>query len=359
MRVRRASRLVDAGGKVTVLKGSAVIDAVNAIAADPALDASIAAPATGKIGVSLVSESNRAGLDSVMNSVNAANQLTPASGRKLSAVDVTQPVIIPVSTTPPLAWSWRYDFVRTLLAASKTVIGAYHGDEAKGKSTPVRAMQVNWPSMSAFNMDVTKLPKQGSYDAIIIHPVDTSATPVVAFPAWGDLGLVLPLRYGLSGGDGFGNALGWGTGRLDQGSYTTHGAPLVPPNQHVDLIVNPVAAGQVTVTYSVSAQNPAPNEWHVFLAQGLLLGYSYGIGTSQMAWLATMAALSGVPQATLAPIWAAVANPMHPETSDLLVRALFRSTLHPAARNYDNARDGSTVQQAPEASAVAAAVETL
>jgi hypothetical protein len=153
--------------------------------------------------------------------------------------------------------------------------------------------------------------------------------------------------------------LGWGTGRLDQGSNTTHGAPLVPPNQHVDLIVNPVAAGQVTITYTVSAQNPSPNEWQVFLNQGLLLGYSYGIRFAQMAWLATMADLSGVPKATVLPLWGAMADPLHPETADLVVRALFRSTLHPGARNYDNTRDGSTAQQAPEASSVAGAVETL
>jgi len=359
MRARRAARLVDGGGSVTSFKGSAVIDAVNAIAPDPTLDASISAVATGHLGVSLICESNRAGRDSVMGPVGANGILAPLSGRELAGVNVAQPVNIALDQTPPFYWSWRYDHVRTFLTATRTVAGAYHSDEPKGKPTPARKMNVNWPSMTTFQMEVAKVPKQGIYDAIIIHPVDTSAAPVAAFPACGDLGLTLPMRYGLSGGSRFGNVLGWGTGRLDQGSRSTHGGPLVPPNQHVDLTVNPTSAGQVSVTYAVTTQAVPPNEWQVFLSQGLLLGYSYGIDITQMSWLASAAALAGVPPAPVFRLWAAAADTFHPAALDVLVRAFFHSTLHPGARMYDMTRDGSTLQQAPEAGSVPAAVEAL
>jgi len=279
--------------------------------------------------------------------------------RPPAAVNVLVPPFVMPIRIPPLHWSWRYDHLRTFLAASQKVVGAYSSDEAKGKPTPTRTLSVNWPSMSTFQMDVTKLPKQGQYDAVIIQPVDPSATPVASFPASGDLTLALPMRYGLVGGEGFGNVLGWGTGRLDQGSQTTYGAPLVPPNQHVDLTMNPVAAGEVTVTYAVTAQAPQPNEWQVFLAQGLTIGYANGIGIMQMAWLAWVAELAGVPSAQVDPLWAAVKDVLHPATLDQLVRAFFHSTLHPGARNYDNTRDGFTVQQAPEAASAGPGVEAL
>jgi hypothetical protein len=359
MRCRRAAALVAAGGSVSSLKGSAVIDAINAIAADPSLDASIAAPATGRIGVSLVCESNRAGRDSVMAAVTPAGLLLPASGRKLAGVQVQMPMLIPLDKVPPLHWSWRFDHLRTLLGASITVAGAFRGDEAKGNPTAVRTTNVTWFPVSTFQMEVRKFPRQGTYDAVVIHPVDTSATPVAAFPAVGDLVLTLQLRHGLSGGEGFGTVLGWGTGRFDQGSGSTLGAPLVPPNQHVDITVNPVAPGQVTLTYVATAQTFRPNEWQVFIEQGLSLGYSYGIGNPvNLTWLASVATLAGVAPITLAPLWIASADPLHPAILDLGVRALFR-TLHPGARMYDMTRDGSNLQQAPEATSIPPAVEAL
>jgi hypothetical protein len=359
MRARRAAGLVARGGSVSSLKGSAEIEAINAIAPDPTLDPSVAGVATGHLGVSLVCESNRAGRDSVMAPITGTGLLTPASGRLLAAVNVLQPFEISVDQAPPLDWSWRYDHLRTFLTAKQKVFGAYHSDESKGKLTPVRTMNVNWPSMSPFQMELTKLPRQGSYDAIIIHPIDASATPIAGFPACGELALILPMRYGLSGGNEFGNVLGWGTGRLDQGSNSTLGAPLVPPNQHVDLTVDPIAPGQVTVTYAVTTQSVSLNEWQVFLSQGLSLSYSYGIGVLQMPWLAWVAALAGVPSARIDPLWAAARDQSHPAAFDLLVRALFRGTLHPGARMYDMTRDGSNVQQAPEAGSVPPGVEAL
>jgi hypothetical protein len=77
-----------------------------------------------------------------------------------------------------------------------------------------------------------------------------------------------------------------------------------------------------------------------------------------IAWLASMVALAGVPSVTMAPLWLAVADPLHPATLDVLVRALFQS-LHPGARMYDLTRDGSNLQQAPEATSIPPAVEAL
>lgn len=363
LRIRRNSGLVTTGraavrggvaANVTQLKGSVAIEAVNAIAPDPTLDPKLAPIATGRLGATLVCGSNSAMGDSAMAPV-ANNLLLPATGRKLAGLHVNgaDPAarLRPFTIGPP-AWSWRYDYVRTLVAARTVVAGSYHLSEPKGAADPAATRDHNftWPSGSAFTLNVHKFGRQGDYDALYIHPIDTTANPVLELPVSGDLGLVLLMRQGASESTNtFGlPRLGWGPGRLDAGAHTSVGAPLVPPNQHVDLTVEKLADGVVKTIYAATADDFGANEWQVFLEQGLALGYRYDArGGGAMQWLRDVASLAGVPAATLQALATALADVAHPAALDLQVRSLFRA-LHAGARFYDQAVDGIKVQQAPE-----------
>jgi hypothetical protein len=295
----------------------------------------------------------------------ANNLLLPSSGRKLAGlhVDPKDPLAArsPFVTGPP-AWSWRYDYLRSLLAAATTVAGAFRDNEPKGAAnTPAgRDLNLTWPAGTAFQIGVHKFPRQGDYDALYIHPVDAAAAPVLQIPMSGDLGLVLNMRQGASESAVATNLplLGWGPGRLDSGAHTSVGAPLVPPNQHVDVTIETPAQGVVRVTYGAIAQEFRANDFQVFLEQGLGLGYRYDVrNPGGLQWLRMVAAMAGVPAATMQALTAALADAAHPAKLDLLVRALFR-TLHASARLYDPQVDGANVQQAPE-SANAPGAEAL
>ena len=335
---------------------------MNAIASGSGLDPALAPIATGQLAAALICGSNSATGDTQLAPV-ANNLLLPATGRKLAGLHVTgtgigarQEAII----AGPPAWSWRYDYVRSLLSGvSATVVGAFRDTEPNGAANPpaTRDQDFTWPTGTSFQMNVHKFPRQGNYDALYIHPVDTTANPVLSLPVSGDLGLVLVMRQGATEGATTLNfpLLGWGPGRLDGGARTSVGAPLVPPNQHVDLTVENPAAGVVRLTYAAAAQSFDPNDWQVFMEQGLGLGYRYDAkGPSALYWLQTVGAFAGVPTATFTALVSASADTAHPETLDLQTRSIFR-TLHAGARLYDQQVDGTNVQQAPEASSIAGA----
>jgi hypothetical protein len=358
MRIRRSAGLKATGGSLIELKGSAVIEAINAIAPDATLDPALAPLATGRLGASVVCESNGSMWDDQFAPL-ASGVLLPASGRKRAGVHNVD-ALRWLAFVAPFEWSWRYDYVRSLLGAATTFAGVFRDSEPKGNANAVRTASFVWPAGSAFQLNVRKLPRQGTYDVLYIHPVDATAAPVLGFPAGGDLGLRLSFRRGLGNGiisydDSM--LLGWGTGRLDQGANTSLGAPLIPPNQHVDVSVEKVGDGLVRLTYTAAAQPMGADEWQVFLEQGLALGYRYYIDQLGLNLLVRFATLAGTPAATLQSLKTAFADTAHPARLDVQVRSLLRA-LHTSARFYDQQLDGTNVQQVPEAGA-APGVEAL
>lgn len=350
MRIKRSSALLDTGGSLVELKGTVVMDAANAIPTTAAVDLALMPIATGKLGATLVCETNES-MNNTTFSPLSGGVLTPLNGRKLAAVQGVV-AIAKLDEVPPLSWSWRQDYVRTVSAAT-TVVAAYRSSEPKGDPNGVRQQSVVWPPLTTTQLAIDKVPRQGMYDTLYVHPIDGTASPGADFPGAGDLCLRLPLRRGLGAGsqafDG-GPFRGWGTGRLDQGANTLRGAPLIPPNQHVELTIAPVSASVMRISYAASAQGMRPGEWQVFLEQGLTIGYHYNVSFLGLPWLVRHATLAGTPTATIDALRAAyTAGPV--SALDLQARVLMRA-LHAWAKTYDATLDHSTEQQAPEASAV-------
>jgi hypothetical protein len=195
-------------------------------------------------------------------------------------------------------WSWLFDCVSPLVLGPKRFVAVY----GPGKKTPrggdggsKRQDKVRWPKPSdqvvsprPYEMTVVKLPRQGAYDNVHVHPAMGSidGREIVPAPFCADLCVHLHVRWGTSALGGqmprqpgtmdripF---LGWGlSGRLDQGAHTTLGAPLVPPNQHVEIEVNHRNTNS-EIVYTATAYDPIFDAYQVFLEQGSGVLWSFG-----------------------------------------------------------------------------------
>jgi GH25 family lysozyme M1 (1,4-beta-N-acetylmuramidase) len=309
--------------------------------------------AGGKLAASLFSESNAAPDDAVL-AVNAAPPTVKAtSGRKLATLrgkltNGTRALL------PLPHWSWRYDYVQPLVGAKRRLIAVHDGGEAAFANE--RKQMKAWPSgQAAFQSTIKKLPRQGAYDGLYIHPDrgNDGTHPVVPSPWCADLGLHLFWRRGLavaSAPSSQHDFAGWGPGRIDQGRGAVRGAPLVPPNQRVDVEVAPAAGGAtIAVTYEVTTSAARAGRWEVFLEHGLAFALRYavddpagGLSSKQLAWLA--AAIGVAAEATIQQrLDADRANPV---TFDATVRALMLEVFS-HARWFDAAEDGDAGEQAP------------
>jgi hypothetical protein len=356
-------RQLRTGNRVFALNGTIHAVAVNAVPTTQAgLDASIKGLANGKLVANAFCESNLAGSDSTFG---AGAPMRATAGRKLAALRGVGTGKVPIQFLPP-DWSWRYDYAHPLLPAGVPALAVVHASDEPPHATPPASFA--WPAGSAFQVKAQKEPRQGAYDAIIIHPDrgnDAKGRPIVAAPSCGELGVQLRLRHGLSAVHAprvVGPFVGWGVGRGDQGARSVKGAPLIPPNQHVDVTVQRVNAGTVNLAYSASCHQPKAGDWQVVLEQGLSCGFKYvldqGLGIEDLVFLAR--ATGTADEATITALRQAHADPAKLAVLDTRLRALYQA-LFPNYRFYDSAVDAdipANVQQVPDVNGPPAAMET-
>jgi hypothetical protein len=225
--------------------------------------------------------------------------------------------------------------------------------------------------LEAWEMTIRKLGRQGAYDSAHIHPAMGShgTREVVPAPFCADLCIHLHVRWGVVAlGGQIPNTpgtinrplyLGWGpTGRLDQGAHCALGAPLVPPNQHVEIAVNHLATNS-EVTYAVTAYDPEETAFQVFLEQGTGVLFSYdGLDLAQVAQLGgAVQAFSPRDINTKRDDLRAL-RLSDPVACDRAVRMLFH-TIYDRIRWYDDPMIKPDVQQVPGHKGVHSALEGL
>ncbi len=209
-------------------------------------------------------------------------------------------------------WSWLFDYVSPFSSGTKRFVAVYRQGEKTGANLDgglVRELQVKWPKASDqepalgkrdCEMTVRKLGRQGAYDNVHVHPKMGMAMgngrEIVPAPFCAELCMHLHWRWGTVGLSGQlpgtpaaldrPQFLGWGrTGRLEQGAHTAPGAPLVPPNQHIEVAL--AAGAEFSATYEVTAHRPDFDAYQVFLEQGTGVLYSYaGLQPADLANLA-------------------------------------------------------------------------
>ncbi len=283
---------------------------------------------TGKLAASLFTDSNSSDVDNVYDVGLTGG--TWKSGRKLAGVTTIRGSAARRAhlqdNKPGLPhWSWLFDFVTPTVSAKKTAVATYHrAFSTKTDTTKAgkdggqpRDRTYKWPldadqtssTPRNFVMTVQKQPRQGGFDnlhAAADHgfadnppPGDKNAT-ITPAPFCGDMCNHLHWRWGTTGisvatdKEAF---LGWGpSGKGGDGANRVLGAPLVPPNQHIDVTLTP-ASDRAECRYQVQAVLPGENQWQVFLEQGLGFAFAYTLEGkfkySDLALLATVFGLEG------------------------------------------------------------------
>jgi len=224
------------------------------------------------------------------------------SGRKLGGVesDVGGGFrLLRITTKFPVPgiahWSWLFDYARPLLTEPKRFVAVYR----KGEATPAgndggkpRTTTFDWPEpgdqMSgpkAYRMTVRKVGRQGAYDNVHVHGDmghDSQHRPLVAAPFCADLCLHIHWRWGeiaQTTANHPANFRGWGNGWIGGGANSTPTAPLIPPNQHLELEIRkqrPGASEEAHITYEVSASFPRLDAPQVFFEHGIGFAFTYG-----------------------------------------------------------------------------------
>lgn len=285
-------------------------------------------------------------------------------------------------------WSWLFDYVQSLPVGQKRFVGVWRAGEKTPQNNDggvPRSMPFKWPVdadkqthvsnapviFENYEMTVRKMGRQGAYDSVHVHPAMGShgAHEVVPAPFCADLCIHLHVRWGvvaLSGQipntPGVINRplyLGWGpTGRLEQGAHTGLGAPLVPPNQHVEIAVNHLTTDS-EVTYVARAHDPDEGAFQVFLEQGTGVLFSYdGLDLAQLANLG-----GGVQAFDPRDIKSKrdalrALRSSDPVACDRAIRVLFHA-IYDRIRWYDDVFIKPDVQQVPGHKGVHSALEGL
>jgi hypothetical protein len=279
-------------------------------------------------------------------------------------------------------WSWLFDYVTPLALGVKRFVGVYR----RGEATPVspdggadRRVTFTWPVAADkesgvtddFTMTVAKIARQGAFDSIHVHPKMGShgTHEVTPAPFCADLCIHLHVRWGVVAlGGQIPNApgtinrplyLGWGmTGRLDQGAYSSLGAPLVPPNQHLEIAVNHLDTNS-EVTYIATAHDPDQVAYQVFLEQGTGVLFSYdGLDLAQVAQLAGAVRVFNPRTINDHRDDLRAQRASDPAACDRAVRNLFHE-IYDRIRWYHDKRIKDDVQQVPGEKGVPAALENL
>ncbi len=311
--------------KVTALQGTIAFVTNNVIPTSLAgtLDPDLRSMANGKLAMSLFTDSNSSDWDSEYKFSTAffASQFGGANvpefklwdadwsrGRKLAGVvhsSITSPSELGGATArkahrdygePGLPhWSWLFDYSSPLLSGNKHFVAVYRDGDVTTSGNhngglprdkvfpwpPPSDLTDPPPSTNPFQMKVSKVGRQGAYDNVHLHAdmgTDDKGRPVVAAPFCADLCLHLHWRWGIVA---IGvtrtpySFLGWGNGKLDQGAHTIRGAPLIPPNQHLEIDITAQSNSEALVKYISVAYAPGLDEYQVFLEQGIGFAFTY------------------------------------------------------------------------------------
>jgi hypothetical protein len=366
---KSAAKLPD----VTELHGAVVFVANNRIPPDtPGLPSEHRHMANGKQSVGFFTDSNASNWDSTytFKVVSSGGIVLPSfgtwdgtwiNGRKLARIGIGPIVKGSTGATARVAhtdhafpglpdWSWLFDFAHPFLSIGQpkrfVAVHAAAAFDPSTKGARPRSTSVEWPAAAdqkqapakPFRMTIAKVPRQGAYDNVHLYAdmgTDDKGRTIVPAPFCADLCMHLHWRWGIVAADAARRLyafLGWGNGKGELGGHALRGAPLVPPNQHVEIAATNLNDQEAQVRYEGIAYKPGSNEKQVLLEQGIGLAFNYaGLSFKEVGQLGAVLGVKTLPTAV---------------ADDDEVRMTFHM-IYPTIRWYDETTDNATVQQIP------------
>jgi hypothetical protein len=263
-------------------------------------------------------------------------------------------------------WSWLFDYADLDCVVNGGDTVTFTGVWAIGETTPAvgakpgRAASdgaevlLDWPPPIDFPelagppvkqpvLRHRRLPREGTWDNLHCTPpmgFDALGRKTVSAPVCADKCFHLHWRWGSDGIVAPADAvkeperyMGW-THVGPWRSNSLLGAPLIPPNQHLEVTLTRVGDGEVEIAYATRARDPGDGHWQVSLEQGAGFAYNYqGLASSDFKLLAR--ALLGEP---------------FPADDPATRRKTFITQVYPRLRWFAGPNDGATsatIQQIP------------
>jgi hypothetical protein len=200
-------------------------------------------------------------------------------------------------------WSWLFDYCDPLCTPTPgdttTFVGAWAVNETTfgGRAAgSVAVVSIDWPMGSSFRdlkdlptvpqpvMRHQRLPREGTWDNIhVTAPMgkDSHGNDIVSAPVCADKCFHLHWRWGSDGVRAIPffvpepeRYMGWSSRGVIR-SAAELGAPLTPPNQHLDVTVARRTDAELDLRYAVTARDPGEGHWQVLCEQGGAFAYSY------------------------------------------------------------------------------------
>jgi hypothetical protein len=198
-------------------------------------------------------------------------------------------------------WSHLFDYGTPILppdTAEKRFVGVYRLGELTPKLSngtqydggTRRHTQYAWPLAAdqtppnrSYSMYIEKYPRQGAFDSIHITADMGQDQPlgrlIAAAPFCADKCIHLHWRWGtVATNSASSNPYafkGWDDASTNAAAHHVVGAPLIPPNQHLEIAVQRLDDARIRVQYDAQAFDPAVDETQVILEQGIGFAYSY------------------------------------------------------------------------------------
>jgi hypothetical protein len=200
-------------------------------------------------------------------------------------------------------WSWLFDYTDPLTVAqpgaTANFVGAWAADETTPGARKARdgtEVLLDWPAGSDFNdlKGLSPVPqpalrhrryaRQGVWDNIhVTAPMGTDAKGrlIVSAPVCADKCFHLHWRWGVDGVKAptiFVQEPELYYGWAEKGGTRSHaeaGAPLIPPNQHLEVKLERVSDAELKILYATKARSPVPGHWQVSLEQGTAFAFNY------------------------------------------------------------------------------------
>jgi hypothetical protein len=189
------------------------------------------------------------------------------------------------------SWDYLFDYVHTQVQSTTEHIMVYGSGSGAPAKEKKRSATVTYPSGGVWDIEVTKMPRQGAYDNVHthgdmgMHKSPNTSKKIMMAPFCLESCVHMHWRWGVEGTYVAGMAMngvspsdfkGWSK----SGAKSVLGAPMIPPNQELSVKLEDTASGtsispsnDKVISYKIKIDSPKQNCQQVIMENGLSIAY--------------------------------------------------------------------------------------